>query len=441
MKTAQFLSAVLLMALCSCSGSVGNITTPYPEYDSIYFWWSDSIKNVNQLWEITPRETSRILYEFTSLQSPEEALNRGLLTENDLKVLKQIPAIHDPNIQFNGQQIDISPGSLEISPDRHRLAWHEKILYYCVDSVTCIYGYIIRVFNIEDGKLASSISIPIEQEAITPIWSPDSKKLAFYTKQNDTDSPNNVVHVLDISTGTTTDIAGVDDNYPYSGRFKWMPDSNGIVLGNSNGLFLITLRDQAINHIFPVNNWWIFNLDVSPNGDFILFTGIKDVDDPTTPNDSRDNMSYPNQLIYLFDLNTYALRPVTNKNELGWIYSIYWLPDGQHFIYLHTLSSIETNLFIRNVSSNEIIMNETLPFQVDDYYSWEKSKLAKDGDKILFTSGSYNEATASSTVSLIIYNLNTKSWNKVPFPVELQEVMDKVPSSDFPNYHLSSPAW
>jgi hypothetical protein len=86
-------------------------------------------------------------------------------------------------------------------------------------------------------------------------------------------------------------------------------------------------------------------------------------------------------------------------------------------------------------------MNEILPFQVDDYYSWQKSKLARDGGEILFTSSNYDEVTASSNVSLIIYNLNTKSWNKVPFPTEIQEIMDEVPNSYFPNYHLSSPTW
>lgn len=464
MKKSKILSAALLLiVLCSCDGSVGNATThsyptteitytptispiltiastPYPEYDTIYFWWWDGYKNVKQLWELTPNGASRVLYEFVPLQSPEEALNAGLLTEDDLRVLKQMPVINDPNMQqVNGKQIDIHPESIQLSPDRQRIAWHEKILYYCIDSITCIYGYIIRVFNIEDEKIETSISISIGEETITPIWSPDSKKLAFFTKQTDSDSPNNVIHILDIGTFTIVDISGVNDEYPYSGRFKWMPESNGIVLGNSDGLFLVTLNDQEINHIFSPDNWWIFDIAVSPNGNFVLFTGIKDVDDPTTPDYSIDNMSYSNQLLYLFDLNTNTLLPVTNKNELGWIHSIYWLPDGQRFVYLHTLSSIKTELFVWNVLSNESVMNEILPFEVDDYYHWQKSQLSKDGSSILFTSNSYNESTSVVTNSLIIYNLNTKVCNKVLLPVEIQKAWGE--EKGLNKYFLSSPTW
>lgn len=464
MKKSIILSLVLLIVLCSCDGFVGNTTTnsnptsettftptifptltatstPYPEYDTIYFWWWDGNKNVKQLWELVPHGQSRMLYEVAPLQSPEEALNSGLLTENDLKILKDGPAIQDPNLPpFKGEKINISPQSLQLSPDRQRIAWDEKILYYCVDSYTCINGYIIRVFNIEDGKLETSISIPIGEETITPIWSPDSKKLAFFTKQTDSDSPNNVVHIFDIATATTVEFTGVNDDYPYSGRYKWMPDSNGIVLGNGNGLFLITLNDQKINHIFSPNNWWIFDIAISPNGDFLLFTGINILDAPTTPHDSMDNMSDSNSLLYLFDLNTNTLlRPVINKNGLGRVSSIYWLPDSQRFIYLHTLSSIEAELFVRNVSSDEIIMDEKLPFEVDDVFHWQKSQLSKDGSSILFVSSSYNESTSVVTNSLIIYNLNTQVWNKVLLPAEIQKAWGEEKGLD--KYFLSSPTW
>ena len=312
----------------------------------------------------------------------------------------------------------------------------KKSSFFCVDPYTCINGYIIRVFNIEDRKIETSISIPIGEETITPIWSPDSKKLAFSTKPTDTDSVNNVVHILDIDTATMVDFEGVNDNFPFSERFKWMPDSNGIVLGNSNGLFLITLHDQEINHIFPVNNWWIFYIAVSPNGDFVLFTGIKDIDDPTTPDDPRDNFIPSNEFIYLFDLNTYTLKSVTNENKSGDIDSIYWMPDGQHFVYLHTISNYQTELFLRNVQSNNIIIDTILPFEVKSYY---QPHLSKDGNNILFASGTYNQSTSVVTNSLIIYNINTKVWNKVLLPDEIQKAWGEEKGLD--KYFLSFPTW
>src|SRR5688500_20041120 len=103
-----------------------------------------------------------------------------------------------------------------------------------------------------------------------------------------------------------------------------MPNSNELVIGKSNGLYLLALDSREFEHIFSDANWWIFDAVASPNGNSIAFTGIKDVDVPTTLDDSNDNMGFSNQLIYIFDLNTFTLQSVINENKLGWINSIYW---------------------------------------------------------------------------------------------------------------------
>lgn len=429
---------VITFVLISCAPKTTNTTiltsthipptitsTLYPERDTIYFWWYENFKS--QLWEITQEGDSMILYELPSPQTIDEAVDTGVLTENGAETLRKL-ATTDPNVQKSEEgeiKIQSLSGSLQISPDRLRLAWYENVSYcsWFSDISYCVGETIIKIFNVETKKVEFSHVIPIEQEVFfTPIWSPDSKKLAYHTRQE----TKNIIHVLDINSAQIMNFEG-------SGEFTWTPNSNQIIFSDTNGLYIFNLDKQENKHILD-GNWRIFDLTMSLDGNFVVFTGIKDFDDPTTPY-IADFIHPSYQFIYTYNLKTSVLNPVINENKRDWILNLQWLPDGKHIIYTQEepYTAPPNQVFIRNPITGETILIENIPLDVDN--DW---KISKDGKKLLFVGWKYGE-----TVSFIIYDINKKEWSKVPVPTTIQTIMNEnLQEGEYiQHYRLWSATW
>lgn len=373
--------------------------------------------------------SSVVLYEIPDSKSLKQAVSAGYLTEDGAEVIRQI-VLQDPNTQqFDPEEtvINIFPTSLQLSPDRTRIAWQEAI-NYCVavyDFFNCTGETIIHVFNIETKMMESTFSIPLAQESIsTPIWSPDSKKLAYYTFSRDTEE--SVIHILDIVSSRITDVEG-------SQNFVWTPDSQKMIFSRADGLYLLTLGEQKDQQILE-GEWWIEDLALSPDGNSIAIAGIKDFDDPTTPYfDDRIGPSY--ELIYILNLETNVLRSIPNPNNDDWIGPIHWLPGGQRIIYTQKFPSeaAPSWVFVFDYTPEKFVLAQTLPFGVSD--DWHVSQ---DGKKILFVASRFEETTL-----LVIYDLETREWSKLALPAKIQEAMNADLKTDkrIKHYRLWFATW
>lgn len=264
---------------------------------------------------------------------------------------------------------------------------------------------IVRVFNLETKQVESEINVPIEREFLDhPVWSLDSQKLAYDTRQRE--SRKNTIHIFNIATNETI-------SYERSGDFSWTPNSQNIIVSDINGFYILSLDTQQTRHILD-GQWWISDFEISPDGNTLIFTGIKDFDDPTTSYfDDRVNPKY--QLIYKLDLKTNSVQPIMNENKSDWIENLHWLLDGEHIIYTQRTFYPSHQIFIRKAVTGEIVFMENTSLDVDS--NWQ---ISQDGKKLLFVGRQHGEMFL-----LLIYDLTKKEWNKVSLPHEIQAMMDK----------------
>jgi len=133
-----------------------------------------------------------------------------------------------------------------------------KIVFKSYDN----YIYIMNSDGTELKKLVDS--------AASPKWSPDSKKIAYYTFEDLIE-----IWIINID-GTNKEKIFIDYKYLIGGKYRWTADSNYLLLNNGSTIITKVNIDNAsdIGYIYdPVAP---LNPEYSPDGNYITFISNRD---------------------------------------------------------------------------------------------------------------------------------------------------------------------
>ncbi len=209
------------------------------------------------------------------------------------------------------RQITDAPGTyaaagsaLVWSPDSTQLAFHEG--NYPFQRIQ-----VIDMATGEQRLLTPDANFQIYRSRLR--WSPNGRYLAFYEPFNPPLSNQEVVVVLEVSTGERQ----VLTRPGFYNALSWSPDSQTLAFSSGNhweqqAMFTVALADQAFTTLTPQpfqsvsESWW------SPQGDWIAFSAIPLGDDLGT------------QGLYVVRPDGSELTPLTQANEYA--FPVAWKP-------------------------------------------------------------------------------------------------------------------
>jgi len=173
---------------------------------------------------------------------------------------------------------------------------------------------------------------PISSGAISPTWSPDGSKIAY---ADATDSTGNYVpgfYVVDTTGGGLTKLLG--GAFAFSPELAWSPDGSRLAYVVGAQLWTLTIADRSTKH-WPVPNDFARYPAWSPDGRFIVYTGIKHNFEPDTVGglhilDTADGTQ--RALLHDDSLATDGVEPA-------------WSPDGQTVAFVVNASPGSSNIF------------------------------------------------------------------------------------------------
>jgi len=203
------------------------------------------------------------------------------------------------------------------------------------------------VIPLEDGEIIRLV----DMLAIRSAWSPDGKKIVFYS---------NGIWMIPVSpeTGRPTGPARkiLEGNYLYQTGPRWSPDSRKIVFWSTDQhLSVISVEDGNVTQLTQVCQYY-YQGEWSPDGRWIAFS------------QNRDSM-------WVIPSEGGQARKLAETEDRA---RLNWSPDGKWIFY-----KMGTKLhFIR--FTDGFTFDITLPEEVGSYVSW-----SQDDEKMLFYRCSY----------------------------------------------------
>jgi len=123
----------------------------------------------------------------------------------------------------------------------------------------------IHVMNSDGTEL-----IKIVDSAGSPKWSPDSKKIAYYTFED-------LIEIWIINTdGTNKKKIFIDYKYLIGGRYRWTADSNYLLLNNRSDIITKVNIDNTSDIKYIYDPVAPLNPEYSPDGNYITFISNRD---------------------------------------------------------------------------------------------------------------------------------------------------------------------
>lgn len=167
----------------------------------------------------------------------------------------------------------------------------------------------IWLYRPQDG-LNFQLTQGIGEQFTVPYWSPDSRRIAFI-------GANNVVHLLDIVTGS---ISRIDQIEPYT-LLSWSPNSRSLVYVKNNH---IVIYDTLSHQSFDISEPGVSDAQWFPSGTELLFASP----------DSNGNTQ-----LFRIRLDGTARRQITQNTE-GPLHNVRIAPDGTFALYTFPGASI-----------------------------------------------------------------------------------------------------
>lgn len=388
---------------------VPSTSTPEIKKDTIYFWWTFAEKS--ELWRLEPNESnSSILYTVYYEHTLEEVASHDLLSEEGVKSIKDYISANVDDAEENNDipLVHIIPVSLNLSPDKKRLAWEEEI-GYCpppeigIDVLWCIGERVLRVFDLENNKLQIVLNTQTLGITYEPLWSPDNRHIAFL-------DGGGVIKVLDAET-SLVDVAGKGH------EFCWSPDGRKLAFEFRGKIQVYDLQTKQITQI-STNSGDVLQLAISPDGETLAYTYFN----PGT-----------NDLLFTVDLKTEKNSSVIEINNGLWIYNVIWL-SNDHILYTQEQSYPDPYyIYVRNTETGKIVLSEEIPL---DIMPGDGAHLSADGTKALFIGFNY-----SDTLALMVFDLVAKSWSFIPLSQELQEILSSRSNKSWDYNSLQNATW
>lgn len=367
--------------------SAPNTPTPEIKKDTIYFWRLSAEKS--ELWHLEPNDrNSNILYAVDYEHTLEEVTSHGLLSREGAESIKEYISTHVNKAEENNgnPSVHIIPVSLSLSPDRKRLAWEEEI-GYCpplesgFDVLWCLGERVLRVFDLEKNKLQITLNTKTLGIMYKPLWSSDSRYLAFREE-------GGLIKVLDIRTALV-DVAGKGH------EFCWSPDGHKLAFEFRDEIQMYDLQTKQVTQI-PANSGDVLQLAISPNGETLAYTYFN----PGT-----------SDLLFTINLKTEKNKPVLKANPGLWIYNVLWLSDT-HIFYTQQQSYPDPYyIYVRDIETGQVILSEEIPL---DIMPDDSAQLSADGAKILFIGFNH-----SDKLTFMVFDLIAKDWSFIPVPQEI----------------------
>ncbi|MCK4432101.1 MAG: PD40 domain-containing protein [Candidatus Aminicenantes bacterium] len=208
----------------------------------------------------------------------------------------------------------------------------------------------------------------VDMDAWRGIWSPDGKKVAFYTKEGP-------IWIVPVSpeTGKATGPPEklLDIKFGWQGPVSWSPDSEKIVFSGTEGeyqgnIWTISVEDGALTQVTddPI---WEGNPICSPDGKTIAY------------NKSRSE-------IWAVSTEGGKPRKIIDVGRGG---PVSWSPDSNWILY--SAPGFKYRLFR---FADERVFDIDLPNEVGSFFSW-----SQDGKKMLFYRSSYEYSCVLRVVS------------------------------------------
>ncbi len=209
----------------------------------------------------------------------------------------------------------------------------------------------------------------VDRQAFRGIWSPDGKKVAFYSE--------GAIWVIPVSPKTGRAIGAakklLDGKYWWQHCVSWSPDSERIVFARRDettegDIWILSVKDGALTQLTddPLPERWP---QWSPDGKTIAYEKYDD--------------NYHSFWLVPAE-GGMARKPIDNEG-LG-----SWSPDGKGLIYAEG----EKANFFRLADERVFDFDFDPPREVGDFFSW-----SPDGKKMLFYSSSYDWRSPLKVVS------------------------------------------
>ena len=208
-----------------------------------------------------------------------------------------------------------------------------------------------------------------------PAWSPDGKKIAFYSNRDDLNIFD--IYVMNIDGSNLRRITkAMNNELIWGGTFKWSPDGKKIVFPVGNQL-----------------NYDIYVIDSDGTGLRQLTNDSGKENNPVWSPDGKKIAYVSDAQIWLMDSDGSNKTKLTDREDNP-DYPV-WSPDGKRIAF-QTLSGYDGEIFVINTDGSNCL-------QLTDTQEEEKSpQWSPDGNKLVFYSFSVvNEHVSSSSIYLI----------------------------------------
>lgn len=190
--------------------------------------------------------------------------------------------------------IDSEAESFDLSPSTRRAAIESR-------------GRIFTVAT-EQGEVRRVTDTPAHDR--TPRWSPDGKKIAFYSDRSGRDE-------LWISSENGAAAKQLSNFEGEKGGYTWTPDSNSIIFGTGNKAVRVFLADRQ-QKVLVEGGLGVGSLQVSPDGQWLAYT--------MTTRESLDRA-------FIKPLAGGEEHAVSKKGSTR-SYSLQWTPSGKKLLML-----------------------------------------------------------------------------------------------------------
>jgi len=206
----------------------------------------------------------------------------------------------------------------------------------------------------------------VDMDAWRGTWSPDGKKVAFYTREG-------AIWIIPVSpeTGRPTGLAKklIDNKFVWQGPVSWAPDSERIVFGwfggeNQGDIWTISIKDGTLTQVTDDPIWEGLPL-WSPDGKTIVYN-CKD-----------------------FEVRIVSAEGGKPRKIINYGRRVGWSPDGELIIFYN--KSHKLSLFRL---ADERVFDIDPPDEVGSFFSW-----SPDGKKMLFYRSSYDYSCILKVVS------------------------------------------